>query len=122
MKLKAAGFAGLLVLLLVSLLGVTLAGQDKRPNEDSNTRSVQGIVTDAANNPVAGAVVQLKDIKTLGIRSFRTESDGSYHFAGLSTNEEYELKADHDGATSGKKTLTVFNSQKTATINLKLNK
>ena len=119
MRLKAAGYAGLL---LVLVFGVTLAGQDKKPNEDANTRSVQGVVTDAASNPVAGAVVQLKDIKTLGIRSFRTESDGSYHFAGLSTNEEYELKADHDGATSGKKTLTVFNSQKTATINLKLNK
>jgi hypothetical protein len=118
MKLNAAGYAWL----LVALLGATLAGQDKRPNEDANTRSVQGIVTDAAGNPVAGAVVQLKDTKSLSIRSFRTEADGSYHFAGLSTNVDYELKADHDGATSGKKTLTVFNSQKTATVKLKLNK
>jgi len=27
-----------------------LAAQDKRPNEDGNTRSVQGVVTDASGN------------------------------------------------------------------------
>lgn len=105
-------------LLLVSL-GMA---QDKKPNEDSNIRSVQGVVTDASGNPVAGAVVQLKDTKSLSIRSYKTDADGSYHFAGLSTNVEYEIKADYDGSTSGKKSLSVFNSQKTATINLKLKK
>ena len=118
MKPQRIGFACLIAV----LLGSALAGQDKRPNEDANTRSVQGTVTDSSGNPVANAVVQLKDTKTLGIRSFRTEADGSFHFAGLSTNVEYELKADHEGASSGKKTLSVFNSQKTATVNLKLNK
>ena len=41
------------------------------------------MVTDAANQPVAGAVVQLKNTKTLQIRSFITQDDGNYHFAGL---------------------------------------
>jgi Carboxypeptidase regulatory-like domain len=133
MKAKAAGCAWVLVWMLGAALAVqnlavhnlaaqNLAAQNKKPNEDGTTRSVQGTVTDASGKTVADAVVQLKDTKALGIRSFRTDADGSYHFAGLSTNEEYELKADHDGATSGKKTLTVFNSKKTATINLKLNK
>jgi hypothetical protein len=99
-----------------------LAAQDKRPNEDANTRSVQGVVTNASGNPVANAVVQLKDTKQLQIRSFRTAADGSYHFAGLGANIEYELKADFEGATSGTKTLSIYNTQKTATVNLKLNK
>jgi len=99
-----------------------LAAQDKRPNEDGNTRSVQGVVTDSSGKPVGNAVVQLKDTKQLQIRSFRTGADGSYHFAGLGTNIEYELKADFEGATSGTKTLSIYNSQKTATVNLKLNK
>src|ERR1700724_2319003 len=81
-----------------------LAAQDKRPNEDANTRSVQGVVTNASGNPVANAVVQLKDTKQLQIRSFRTAADGSYHFAGLGSNTEYELKADFEGASSGTKT------------------
>ena len=85
-------------------------------------RSVQGVVADAAGSPVSSAVVKLKDNKTLQIRSFIAGADGGYHFSGLSTEIEYEVKADHEGATSGWKTLSVFNSKKVAIINLKLNK
>jgi hypothetical protein len=91
-------------------------------NDDTGARSVQGVVTDASGKPAAGAVVQLKDTKSLQIRSYRTEADGSFHFAGLSTNVEYELEAKNDSVSSGKKTLTVFNSHKIATVNLKLKK
>ncbi|HTB17739.1 MAG TPA: carboxypeptidase-like regulatory domain-containing protein [Bryobacteraceae bacterium] len=91
-------------------------------NEDNTTRTVEGMVSDAANQPVAKAVVQLKNTKTLQIRSFITQDDGSYHFAGLGTDVEYQLKADHDGASTSWKTLSVFNSKKTAVINLKLRK
>ena len=35
------------------------------------------------NQPVANAVVQLKNTKTLQIRSFITQGDGNYHFTGL---------------------------------------
>ena len=74
------------------------------------------------DNPPAKAVVQLKNTKTLQIRSFITQADGSYHFAGLGTDVEYQVKAERDGATTSWKTLSVFNSKKTAIINLKLNK
>jgi Carboxypeptidase regulatory-like domain len=94
----------------------------QKKNEDTTTRTVEGTVTNAANQTVAKAVVQLKNAKTLQIRSFITQDDGSYHFAGLSTDVEYQLKADHEGATTSWKTLSVFNSKKTAVINLKLNK
>ena len=91
-------------------------------NEDATTRTVEGVVTSVANQPVGKAVVQLKNAKTLQIRSFITQDDGSYHFAGLGTDVEYQLKAEHEGATTSWKTLSVFNSKKTAVINLKLNK
>jgi hypothetical protein len=94
--------------------------QDRRQDQDSTTRSVQGIVTDQSGKPVANAAVLLKDTKSLQIRSFRTAGDGAYHFAGLSQNVEYQLKADAGGSTSGWKTLSVFNSKKVATIDLKL--
>ena len=118
MKTKSVCFVSLAAALLAS----SVLAQEKRPNEDANTRSVQGLVTDSSGKPVAKAVVQLKDTKTLQVRSYITEDDGSYHFSGLSANVDYELKADRDGATSGKKTLSVFNSQKSAVVNLKLNK
>jgi hypothetical protein len=105
---------------LAMLLCAPLGAQQK--SEDAGTRTVEGMVTSAANQPVPGAVVQLKNTKTLQIRSFITQADGSYHFAGLSSDVEYQLKAEHAGATSPWKTLSVFNSKKTPVINLKLNR
>lgn len=99
------------------IAGVAFAADD---NSDT-TRTVQGIVT-AESHPVGGAVVQLNDTRTQQIRSFITKEDGTYHFAGLSTNDAYELRAEHDGAHSGTKRLDVFNRHKVATIDLKLNK
>ena len=110
----------LLATLVLVTLSSSLLAQDKKLNEDPNTRSVEGVVTDAAGKPVQGAVVQLKDSKTLQIRSFYTVENGSYHFSGLSTNVDYDLRAEHNGASSGTKTLSNFDNRKTATINLKL--
>jgi hypothetical protein len=86
------------------------------------TRSVRGAVTSATDAPVSGAVVQLKNTKTLEIRSFITKEDGTYYFHGLSPDIDYDLKADYQGSSSGKKTLSSFDSRKEATVNLKLNK
>jgi hypothetical protein len=104
------------------LLASVVSGQDRRSKQDSATRSVNGVVTDPSGQAVAKAVVQLKDTKSLQIRSFITNPDGSYHFAGLSTNVEYQVKAEYQGAFSGKKTLSVFNDKKSVTIHLKLKK
>ncbi len=114
MKRCAVFFA----MVAVFSLGFGLQAQNK--NEDPNTRSLEGVVSDGSAKPVQGAVVQLKDTKTLQIRSFYTQADGTYHFAGLSTNVDYEVKADHNGSESGSKNLSVYDSRKTAIINLKL--
>ena len=88
--------------------------------QDTNVRQVEGTVSDGAGQAVDRAVVQLKDTKSLQIQSYITDAAGRYHFAGLSTDIEYQLKADHNGATSGWKTLSLFNTKRVATINLKL--
>jgi hypothetical protein len=110
------------VCLIAAVLSCGLPGQDKRSSEDASTRSLEGVVTDGSGKPVEKAVVQLKDTKSLQIRSFITGADGSYHFAGLSPNVEYELKAEYQGASSDRKTLSIFNSKKAPKINLKLKK
>ena len=89
--------------------------------KDTNTRSVEGIVTNPDESAAVGAVVQLKNMKTLQIRSFITLEDGKYRFFELSPDVDYELKADFRGAASGTKTLSSFDSRKKAVINLKLN-
>lgn len=110
----------LLTLLAVLVLSVPAMAQRGGSKQDSNTRSVSGVVHDAGDAAVVGAVVQMKDTKTLQVRSFITQQDGAYHFQGLSTNVDYELKADFNGASSGVKTLSSFDSRPKAVINLKL--
>jgi hypothetical protein len=108
-----------LALLAVLLLCAPAMFAQKKKAE--NTRSVQGTVTVADGSLVNGAVVQLKNTKTLQIRSFITKDDGTYHFYDLSPDIDYELKADYQGASSSTKTLSSFDSQKQSTLNLKLN-
>ena len=94
--------------------------QRAKNSQDSTVREVEGRVANASGLPVGRAVVQLKDTKSLQIESFITDAAGHYHFAGLSTDSEYQLRADYNGATSGWKTLSLFNTDRVATINLKL--
>ncbi len=112
----------LLTLLTMGLAAVVPVFPQTRAADDASPRSVQGTVTDSGDKPAEGAVVQLKDTKSLQIRSFVTRADGMYHFHGLSSNVDYELKAEHQGASSGAKTLSSFDSRKSAVINLKMGK
>jgi hypothetical protein len=117
-------FRALLVLLsAVVFLGcATSALGQKKKSEETRTRSLKGTVVSADDAPVPGAVVQLKDTKTLQIRSFVAQEDGSFYFNGLNTDVDYELRADFQGASSPTRTLSTFDSRKEATITLKLNK
>ena len=74
-----------LVLLAASLLaGAPSAfSQGKKKGGDPN-RSVQGVVTSSTDEAVSGAVVQIKNTKTLEIRSFVTKEKGAFYFHGLS--------------------------------------
>jgi Carboxypeptidase regulatory-like domain len=102
----------------ILFFGIGLPAQQK--NQDTTMRNLEGVVTDAAGQRAAKAVVQLKNTKNLQIRSFITQEDGSYHFMGLSADVEYQVKAERDGAASSWKSLSVFNSKKTPVINIKL--
>lgn len=89
--------------------------------KDDGTRFVQGTVKNADDQPVTGAIVKLKDTKSLTIRSFITKSDGQYSFQGLSKGVDYELKAEGEkGAASSTKLLSVFDNRKEPVINLKI--
>jgi len=103
------------------MLCASPASAQKKKKGD-NTRSVQGVVTGPDEKVVSGAVVQLKNTKTMQIRSFITQENGSYYFHELSPDADYELRADYHGASSSVKPLSSFDSRKEAIINLKLSK
>jgi hypothetical protein len=93
---------------------------EKKEKEQDGARAVEGKVFDSSNSLVEGAVVQLKDTKTLRIRSYITLADGTYHFHGLSAETDYELKATHAESESQTRRLSVYDSRKKAIIDLTL--
>lgn len=111
----------LLLALLVAVFTLT-AQTAKKNDEDAGMRSVQGQVVDPSDSPVVGAVVQLKDMRTLQIRSFVTQDEGRYHFSGLKSDIDYQVSAQYNGMMSGTKTVSVFDTRKVGVYNLKLEK
>ena len=105
---------------VVCALLLSVGASFAKKDENANIRSVQGVVNNEKGDAVNGAVVQLKNTKTLQIRSFITRDNGTYYFHGLSTDVDYELRADSDGNSSGAKTLSAFDTRKQAVVNLKL--
>jgi len=106
-------------LVALMLLASTPAGFAQK---ESATRSVEGLVSNPDETAAVGAVVQLKNLKTLQVRSFITLDDGKYRFFELSPDVDYELKAESKGAAGGPKTLSSFDSRKKVIVNLKLSK
>lgn len=88
--------------------------------EEANSRSLMGTITGVDEMPAVGAVVQLKDMRTLQIRSFITQTDGTYHFNGLKADVDYQVTARSGDATAPTRTLSVFDSRKEAILNFKL--
>lgn len=109
-----------LTLVLASVWLASDAAAQKKKEEDANQRTVQGVVSDADDSAVDGAVVQIKNTKNLQIRSFITKDHGTYYFHGLSPDVDYELRAEKQGTASSVKTLSSFDTRKKAVINLKL--
>jgi len=109
--------SSLIALGIVLALATIAPGQSKKAPAE---RSVTGIVTDATGAPVPGAVIQLKNMKTMQVRSFIARDKGDYYFHGLGTDVDYELKAQKDGHESPPHTLSSFDSHAEAIINLQL--
>ena len=111
--------AAVLILLTLVTSAVSPAfaqGKKKEPT----VRSVTGIVTNEAGEPVPGAIVQLKNTKTLQVRSFITKEKGEYYFHELSMDVDYQFKAEYNGKTSSTRTLSTFDSHPAVVINLQL--
>jgi hypothetical protein len=101
----------------------TFAQDDKKSKkEEATLRSVQGTVFDPNDKPVVGAIVQLKDVRTLQMRSYITKTDGEYHFSSLKVDDDYEVEARNKNMTSGPKKISIFDNRKIVIQNLKADK
>jgi len=87
---------------------------------DQEMRSVSGKVLSDQEQPLQKAVVHLKNTKTLVIKTYITEPDGTYRFSTLSPNVDYEIYAEKEGQRSDTKTLSAFDNRKQLTVTLKI--
>ena len=83
-------------------------------------RVVDGRVDNKAGAAIDGAVVYLKNIKTLSVTTFICATDGKFHFGQLSQNEDYELWAELNGKRSKSKHVSSFSNQNKFTFSLTL--
>jgi len=86
----------------------------------ASERPVSGVVTDADGKPLEGAIVQLKNTRTLQVRSFITREKGDYYFAGLNKDVDYEVKAVMNGHASATRTLSSFDPKPVPILDLQI--
>jgi hypothetical protein len=125
MKMLLASF------FLLAILAPAQEGPDQKPSvflqndrvkneKESNTRVVDGTVKDASDNPLADAIVQLKNTKTSTVVDFATKEDGKYVFRDLPMDINFELLAKHGDVTTPVKKLSVYDTRKHVILNFQL--
>ena len=120
MRLPNPGSHKTLRLLLPSLFFTLLVFSASA--QQNELRTVHGAVLDKAENPVASAVVYLKNVRTLAVKTYISDHAGEYRFAGLDPNVDYEIHAENDTMISNTRTVSSFDSRKEIVISLKLDK
>ena len=83
-------------------------------------RTVEGKVIDKVEAPLRGAVVYLKDGRTLAVKSFIVDNDGHYRFGQLAQSTDYELWAELEGKKSNTRAISTFDNKNSFVINLKV--
>ena len=108
------------LLAVLLLLGTSGALEAQKRKKGPPTRSVKGLVMDQSENSLPGAVVQLKNTRTLQVKSFITPADGSYYFHGLDFSTDYELTAHYKETSSRKRTVSSLDGRPEVIYNLKV--
>lgn len=99
---------------------VFLENNRPKKEKESNTRTIDGTVKDAADNPLADAIVQLKDTKTSQVVDFPTKDDGKYVFRDLPMDVNFELVAKHGNVTTPVKKISIYDTRKHVIVNFQL--
>ena len=83
-------------------------------------RTIRGRVQDGGSAALKGAVVYLKDTRTLAVKSFLSDDEGNFHFGQLASNTDYELYAEFNGKRSKARTISSFDSKNEFNFTLKI--
>lgn len=106
---KAQALAALLLLAAVS------TGAQTAPPLG---RSIYGTVLNALNQPLASAIVVLKNMKSNGIHNVITDEHGAFAFHNLDAGVSYEVYAQWQGHRSQTRTDSQYNPNPTVRLDL----
>lgn len=107
---------------LFPLLALLLGFGPACAQQGIELRTVRGTVVDKSENPMSSAVVYLKNVRTLTVKTYISNNSGEYRFSGLDPNVDYEIHAERDNLTSNNRTVSSFDSRKDIVITLKVDK
>ena len=107
--------------LTIPMGGTSSSSDSNRKTPRITSRTLTGTVMDKSDKPVSEAIVYLKNTKTLGVKTYIAQKDGTYRFPELSNNVDYEVYAEKNGMKSKAKTLSQFDDRPSANINLQIN-
>jgi hypothetical protein len=107
---------------IISTVAITLlhTGTAAAQGLAATSRVIQGKVFAPTGEAKAGAVVYLKDEKSLEIKTYISGADGAYRFGQLGSQDDYQLWAEADGHKSKTKNISSFDSKKRFDISLHL--
>jgi len=88
----------------------------------ADLRTVRGTVLDKDENPLPAAIVHLKNVRTLTVRTYISDGAGLFRFSGLDPNVDYELHAERENMTSNSRTISSFDTRKEIVVPLKVDK
>jgi len=108
-----------LAAILILLCGVGLAQSSKK---ETQLRTVRGLVTDKSDKAIQNGVVFLRNMRTNTVISHFTDDEGNYRFTGLDPNVDYEIYAEFSGQKSASRTVSLLDSRKEITLNLKVDR
>ncbi len=84
------------------------------------TKTISGVVLDAADNPVAGATVELNDVDAAKKYAKYSQEGGKYQFADLDPKHEYEVRASFKGMSSEVRKVSSIDDRTLIVVNLTL--
>lgn len=100
---------------LMAALGVALHAQV--PNLG---RSVHGVVLDARNRPLSGAIVYLKNTRTQAMQTVITDARGTFSFHQMQANVAYQLYAEWQHQRSPVRTDSAYEVAPDLRLDLKI--